>query len=228
MEIEQVIELAEWFERSLADIETQYEALVSVLQNNSQHPNQQPVSQPLKDLMRELSDMTTSELSTMQIHVLEQLDVAHLVGRAGKDWVRRKVQSTTFDPATTFQTIKEGLSDLQQARTKLKSLKSAAIQIGFSSRASGEGSSPYVLSVVFQNDASIETMQEWKRSASDWELIVAGAAEVAGEKSSDVSVVGAQNGSIILTLSAAPIVTKILATISKHIASMANDYLDFQ
>ncbi len=33
---------------------------------------------------------------------------------------------------------------------------------------------------------------------------------------------------VIYTLSATPVVTKILATVSKHIASIANDYLDFQ
>ena len=49
-----------------------------------------------------------------------------------------------------------------------------------------------------------------------------------GQKPENVQVVSAQNGSIIITLCASLVVTKILATISKHLASIANDYLDFQ
>jgi hypothetical protein len=88
--------------------------------------------------------------------------------------------------------------------------------------------SPYVFNVIFKEDAAIKNVKDWKKTASDWELIIGGVTAVAGEKPEDVAVVGVQNGSIIYTLCATPIVTKILATISKHIASIANDYLDFE
>lgn len=228
MEVSQVVQLADWLKKNLNDVEPKYSALVSVLQNNSQQPTQQPVTKPLKDLTRALADMPTSELSSLQLGVLEQLDVDNLIGRRGKAWVNRRVRATTYDPATTFQAIQEAHQKLEQAKQRLEDFKTSANRIGFKDSDAIDAPTPYVFNVIFQEGAAIKNVRDWKKTANDWELIIGGVAAVAGEKPDDVAVVGAQNGSIIYTLSATPIVTKILATVSKHIASIANDYLDFE
>ncbi|MCY4347934.1 MAG: hypothetical protein OXC17_14260, partial [Aestuariivita sp.] len=84
------------------------------------------------------------------------------------------------------------------------------------------------MNVIFQNEAVIRNVRDWKRTAADWELIMSSITSACGERPEEVEVVGAQNGSIIITLCASVVVTKMLATISKHIASIANDYVNFQ
>lgn len=228
MDIEQLVELADWFDANIKDIDPKYAALVNVFQNNSQQPSQQPVTEPLKALSRALAEMPTSELSSLQLRVLDKLEVAHLIGRQGKEWINHRVRATTYDPATTFQTVQQAHQKINDAKRLLGEFKSAAGNVGFKSRDMIDAPTPYVFNVIFQDDVAINNVRDWKKTASDWEIIITGVTAVAGKKIDDVAVVGTQNGSIIFTLSAAPIVTKILATISKHIASIANDYLDFQ
>lgn len=228
MEVSQVVDLANWFQKNSKIVDAKFSELVGILQNNSQQSTQMPVTQPLRELSRALADMPTSELSTMQIRVLEDLGVANLVGKRGRAWVNNRVRATTYDPATTFQSIQEAYQRIKDARQKLIDFKNAAERIGFNVDYMIDAPTPYVFNVIFQKDAEIKNVRDWKKTAADWELIIAGVTAVAKEKPEDVFVVGAQNGSIIYTLSATPIVTKILAMISKHIASIANDYLDFQ
>lgn len=228
MEVSQVVQLAEWFQRHSKAIEPKYSALVGVLQNNSQQPSQQPVAEPLRDLNIALKDMPTSELSMLQLRVLEDLGVAELIGKRGRAWLKRKIQGTTYDPATTFNTVQQAHQKIEEAKRLLNEFKTAASKVGFSNGQALDAPTPYVFNVIFQEDVAINNVSDWKKTATDWEFIIAGVAGVAGEKAEDVAVVGVQNGSTIFTLSAAPIVTKLLATISKHIASIANDYLDIQ
>lgn len=228
MEVSEILRLADWFNHNTIEVESKYSTLVSVLQNNAQQPSQQPVTEPLKDLSQTLAKMPTQELSTLQMRVLEDLDVVDLVGKRGKQWLNRKVRATTYDPATTFQTIEQAGQRIGEAKRKLNEFKKAAVTVGFKGDDELDTPTPYVINVIFQSEASIGNVRDWKKNATDWELIISGVAGVVDEKPEEVKVVGASNGSIIFTLCASPFVTKILATISKHIASVTNDYLDFQ
>ena len=228
MEVTQVIQLAEWLDENLKEVAPAYQTLVSVLQHNSQQAHRQQVTPPLKQLTRALDGMNTTELSALQLDVLGKLDVQNLIGQQGKVWVNHHVKSTSFDPATTFKTVVSAQQRLLEAQRLLRGFKSASEEVGFTDSSVVDAPTPYVFNVVFREDASIKNVKDWKTTANDWELIIGGVASVAGEKTEDVAVVGTQNGSIIFTLSATPLVTKILATVSKHIASIANDYLDFE
>lgn len=228
MDVAEVIRLADWFKRNTTEVEPLYSALVSILQNNAQQSSQQPLTQPLKDLSKAIAEMPTEELSTLQMRVLEDLDTADLVGKRGRQWLNKKVRATTYDPATTYQTIQQAAQRIAEAKRKLVEFKSSSGLIGIKSEIELDGSAPYVINVIFQGQVAIDNVRDWKKTATDWELIISGVAGVVGEKPEDVKVVGTSNGSIIFSLSASALVTKILATISKHIASVANDYLDFQ
>lgn len=228
MEVSQVVQLADWFRDNFQAVGPKLQNLVDVLQHNSQQANQQPVTDPLKELTRALRAMPTSELSTLQLRVLEELGVAEFVGKAGRAWVIRTVQTKTYDPATTYQTVADAHQRMQNAQNHLKTFKDAATQLGFESTTHVDAPTPYVFNVIFQQDAAIKNVSDWKKTAADWELILGSIANATGHRAQDIAFVGGQNGSFILTLSAAPIITKVLAVISKHIASIANDYLDFQ
>jgi len=228
MEVSEIIRLADWFNVHTADVQPKYQTLVGVLQNNAQQPTQQPVTEPFKDLSRTLAAMPTQELSSLQTRVLEELDVAELVGKPGKKWLNGKIKATTYDPATTFETIQKASQRLESAKQQLTQFKTSAASVGFTSGDQIDAPTPYVINVIFQGDAAIADVRDWKKTATDWEFIISGVAGLVDEKPEDVKIVGASNGSIIFTLSATPLITKILATISKHIASIANSYLDFQ
>jgi hypothetical protein len=228
MEVSEIIRLADWLEDHMSGVEPKYAALVTVLQNNAQQASQQPVTEPLKDLSKALIAMPMQEVSTLQMRVLQDLEVDNLVGKLGRQWLNQKVRSTTYDPATTFQTIQQAAQKLAEAKRKLKQYKSAAAEVGFDDGEELDAPSPYIINVIFQGNAAIENVRDWKKTAADWELIFAGVAGVVDEKPEEVKILGTSNGSIIFTLSASPLVTKVLATISKHIASIANNYLDFQ
>lgn len=228
MNIVEVIRLSDWLKENTINVDSQYQTLVSVLKNNSTQPTQQPVTEPFKELCATLSSMPTEELSTLQMRVLEELDIIDLIGRRGKEWLKQKIRLTTYDPATTFETIQGASQRILAAKQNLLEFKTAATTIGFTASTPYDEHTKYVVNVIFQGDASISNVSDWKKTAADWELIISGVAGVVGEKPEDIKVIGASNGSIIFSLSATPLVTKVLATISKHIASIANDYLDFQ
>ena len=228
MEVVEVIRLADWFSENSTEVLEKYSQLVSVLKHNAQQQNLQPVSKPLAELSDALADMPIQQLSTLQRRVLNELEVDHLIGKLGRKWVNHTIKSMTYDPATTFQTVQQASQRISEAERKLIALEEAAKEVGFFSPDLTETPTPYVINVIFQGGAAIENVRDWKSSASDWELIIAGVSGVASEKVEEVKVVSTSNGSIIFTLCASPLVTKILATISKHIASIANDYLDFQ
>ncbi|MCY4347935.1 MAG: hypothetical protein OXC17_14265 [Aestuariivita sp.] len=116
MEILQIIHLSEWLDTNLTDVMPKYHQLVGVLQNNSEQSNKLPVKQPLDDLTSALTSMKTSELSALQIEVLEKIEVAQLIGKQGKIWTNNCIKTTTYDPATAFNSIQQGLQKLEETQ----------------------------------------------------------------------------------------------------------------
>lgn len=228
MDVLEVIKLADWFDENLAPVREKLGALVSVLQNNSQQPAQQPVAPVLNALLPASGNMRVDQLSTAQLSVLEKLDADYLIGSRGRSWVDATVRSSTYDPATTYRTIQEASSRLDTVHQRLLNFRSHALELNFEKSVPTAADQPFVFSIIFKNGAEIRNIREWRKSAQDWELILSSAATVAGDRPEDVSVLSAESGSIIVWLGAGAAVTKILATISKHIAAMANDFLDFQ
>ena len=228
MQVSEVTDLAHWFSFNIKGVKSRYAELVKVLQHNAQQPNQQPVMDPLKNLTKELGLMPTEELSALQMRVLEKLEVHHLIGRQGRRWVSKTVRSTGFDPATRYSTIEQAQQALIGAENQLDSFKDAANSIGFEGETLSGSPSPYVINVIFQKDALIKNVPEWKKASEDWLLIVRGITGLVDERPEDVKIIGASNGSLIFSLGASAAFTKVLAIISKHIASITNDYLDFQ
>ena len=229
MEISEVTRLADWLEANVGYLSRPFAQLEQTLKNNTQQNALEPVQPKLDEVAQILEAMPTHELSSLQLRALERLGVDGLFGEKGKRWLKQTIQSSVYDPVTTFTTVQDAIRRITSANYLLSEFREASMNAKFDEEyVSPSIGSPYLINVVFQQDASIGNVRDWKVSASDWELIISGVAAVAGEKPEETQVVGASQGSIILKLSATPLVTKILATISKHIASISNDYLDFQ
>ena len=228
MEVSQIVQLSDWLEKNLrAALTVSQSRIAGIMLSSQQQLEPQPVTELLKELSRALANMQTSELSRLQFGVLEKMDVAYLVGDQGAAWINQQVEEMT-SPTATFQAVFQGLNELESALHRLNRFKISASKIGFQYTNEVDALASCVFNVVFQKGTSIKNVRDWKQSASNWEFIISSVAAVVDERPEDISVVGTQNGSIILTLSATPIFTKILATVSKHIASIINDQLDFQ
>ena len=228
MEVQEVIRLSDWFDEHLDQAINAYTNLVSVLQNNTRQPEKLPVQEPLEDLMKVLAAMPTEQLSLLQFRMLETLEVSDLIGRRGAQWIEVTVKTTTYDPATTFQSAHDANSKLQNAKTQLGSFGSAAAGVGIVRSNLEEETDHLLINIIFQNDVSIENVRDWKKMSAEWEQIIAGLAAAVGERPEDVAVAGVSNGSIIVTLGATAAVTKLLAMISKHIVGIAHDILSVQ
>ena len=225
MEVQEVISLADWFNENLDQAINAHTSLVNVLRHNAQQANKQPVQELLEDLVRVLAAMPTEQLSLLQLRVLEKLEVSDLIGKRGAKWIEKTVKTETYDPATAFQLAADANSKLQQAKAQLDSFGSAASAVGFVRSDFDEETDHLLINIIFQNDASIANVRDWKKRSAEWEQIIAGLAAAVGEKPEDVTVAGFSNGSIILTLAATAAVTKLLAMISKHIVGIAHDIL---
>lgn len=225
MEVHEVIRLSDWFAEYVEDAAAKFDELVRVLQHNAQQANKLEVQEPLESLCDTLQGMPTEQISSLQMRLLGDLQVDTLIGKRGAQWVESTVKTTTYDPATTFTTIQTATQKIREALAQLAGFKKAAKSVGITREPIDATENQYLINVIFQHDAAIANVRDWKKMAGDWEQIISGLAAAAGEKPEDVAVVGVSNGSIILTLGATAAVTKLLAMISKHITGIAHDVL---
>ncbi|WP_171184105.1 hypothetical protein [Ruegeria sp. HKCCC2117] len=228
MEVSEVTRLAQWFTDNSSEVRSDYQELIKVLDHNARQTQKLPFSEHVAQLSRSLINMPTKELSLLQYRVLESLHVDSFIGKKGSDWVYHLVRDTSFDPSTLLEKIQSTLNYLEDAERLLRDFSSVASEIGFKEPVVEEDEASYIVNVIFKDDASIRNVVEWKDTAKDWDLIIGSVAGLVDEKPEEVKVIGASNGSIVLTLAATYSVVKLLAMISKNVASIANDYLDFR
>jgi hypothetical protein len=199
-----------------------YRPLRDVLQNNASQPTAQPVAAPLEEIVDFLSTTRTEELSTLQMGVLQHLGVEHLLGRKGAYWLKRTVKSSNYDPATTFEEVNKAVQTLENAQNNLKTFVSSVGPLGFNLEHLSQPANSFRVAVMFQEDASIESMPDLKKSSADWEQIVSGIAGAVGEHSEDTKIIGVSNGSILVILGTTAAVIKVLAVIAKHASEIAS------
>ncbi len=72
----------------------------------------------------------------------------------------------------------------------------------------------------------MDNVADWKDWSAKWYEIVRGIALAIDERPEDTNVVGASQGSVIMKLAATYAFTRVMALISKSIASIAKDYLE--
>ena len=225
MDIIDILALDEWVNSFVPPALERYKPLAAVLQNNSQPQAAQPVEPPLDKLIAFLKSMPTEELSSQQMEVLEALDVLHLLGRQGAYWIRKTVQTATYDPATTNSKVQDAVSSLQQSIAKTKAFAASAKDLGFDLENAAPPDGFFKVSVCFREKVSIDTVSDLKNRTNDWFKIIAGVAEAIGEKPEDTQVIGVANGSIWVVLGTTAAMTKVLAIVSKYAREVASDVI---
>lgn len=149
--------------------------------------------------------------------------LAELLGPRGAEWVRTKVTTGEYDPATTANEVDAARTRLNEARTKFRAATEALNGLEFSGERDIKCLSDATIQVRFTGDAEIRNIALLKKWSADWYDISRGIAMFAGGSPEEVRVLSAGRGSIIVTLATTAIATRILASIAKHVASIVHE-----
>ncbi|OWK18279.1 hypothetical protein AJ88_03520 [Mesorhizobium amorphae CCBAU 01583] len=131
-------------------------------------------------------------------------------------------------PATANQNLSDSIATINAAGEKLANYAAAIDQLDLHPEQVEEADDRITVRIGFRSDASIRNVKDWKTSADDWYQIVRGLAMMSGQAPEDAKVIGASTGSIILILSVTYALSRLLATIAKHITSTAREVLSLQ
>lgn len=228
MNVNELRNLALWFEREGPEIIELYNALLDPVQHNAAQPNKRPLEDQLNTVIEHLNNMSFQELSLEQIAILEQRGVSDYLGRDGAYFVEQTIRVSDYDAATAAARLQEAVADLNQTLKVLKAYSHALNAIGIEEQDFEPEENSITIRIGFRRGASIDNVVAWKDSARDWYDIVRGLAMAVGEPPENTRVVGATSGSIILWLVATAGVTLLLARISKHITGIAKDIISVE
>ncbi|RWL43787.1 MAG: hypothetical protein EOR60_19725 [Mesorhizobium sp.] len=228
MNIFELYDLADWYKSYLKRLRAAYADLQNATNNNANQPTKVPIEGPLSALVQFLNQMDMGQLSLQQLELLRHLKVLHLVGPEGARWIESVVRVEAYDPATTNQNLSDGIATINAAGEKLINYAAAIDQLDLHPEQVEESDGRITVRIGFRSDASIRNIKDWKTSADDWYQIVRGLALTSGQAPEDAKVVGAETGSIILVLSVTYGLSRLLATIAKHITSTAKEVLSLQ
>ena len=226
MEVAQVISLANWYDENVPEIISGYQGLKSKLDHNATQPQKQPLLEELENLEAGLSDMSFSQLTKEELDLLKDIGALRYLGLPGAQFVRNSVTTSDFDPATAASEIGDAFQLLNGVMGRLDKARSDLLELRFdeNSHKRDEVDHP-LIRVRFKEGAAIDDVALLKKWAADWYDITRGAAISVGETPQSVKVVGASNGSVIVTLGTIASVTVVLAIIAKNAGRIAHEYL---
>ncbi|WP_416369049.1 hypothetical protein [Tritonibacter mobilis] len=226
MQIFELYSFSRWLQQELRQVIGKFNAVNQILKHNATQPQKQPLEAPLEDLIGYLGTMDLHVLTHQQVNLLRLFDVDQFLGRKGVSFVEGIIRKSDFDPATAHQDFKDANGKLQAANQRAQSITQAFDGLDLPLEEPNVGEGRVLLRIEFLGDASMDNVADWKDWSATWYEIVRGVALAIDESPEDTSVVGASQGSVIMKLGATYAFTRVLALISKSIASIAKDYLE--
>jgi hypothetical protein len=225
MEVSELVDLADWYDRQVPSVQGAYSQLLNLLQHNASQPNQQPLEEALNSLTSALRDMTFDALSIQQLSVLEQLEAREYLGGDGVQFVDRTIRTATYDAATAAARIQIAVQNVNHAKVALADYRSAVQELRFPSTDLEQALDKIVIRVGFQNDANIDNVTDWRDYGEEWYNIIRGVALAANESPEDTKVIGAATGSVIIILAGTVAVSSMLAVIMKNITGTTKEVI---
>ena len=146
----------------------------------------------------------------------------------GIKFIDSTIRTSDFDPATASNTFKDSIDRLNTADSRVDSIISAFSDITGIMTETEVAADRVLVRIEFVGEASIDDVSKWKSWSTTWYDIIRGIGLVLEEPPENTLVVGASQGSIILSIAATLGMTKVLASISKSVASIASDYLEIR
>lgn len=228
MNVNELYKLAIWYDERHSTLSRRYQELLNPLQHNATQANKQPLESPLEALLTELKAMSFEELSLQQLALLRSLGADEFLGASGVQFIDKTVRSSDYDPATAVEEMQRAVSKLNGAHQQLIAYRDAVKALEVDLMDFEEPDDFITIRVGFQNDAAINNVTDWKKSASDWYEIIRGLSLASGESPESTKVLGAGTGSLILFLATTATVTILLAIISKNVSSVAKNIIEIQ
>ena len=236
MDTAQVINLAKWVADTLPHVSETFGQLHQKLEHNAMQPQKVPLRDQLQNLLAVLENMSFELLTNEEIDLLREMEVLSFLGQTGRTFVNDTVTVGNFDPASAAADILSAMQKIDEVNLKMVNFLATVQELGLEKF--NDEQQMMDLSLVrvrFKEEASIDDVGELKRWAADWHDIARGAAVAVGTTPQSVKVVGANNGSVIITLGTIATVTMVLAIIAKNacriaseVLSIANDIEDFR
>lgn len=236
MDVSQVINLATWVADNLPQVSESYGQLHQKLDHNARQPQKEPLRDQLRNLTDLLGKMSFEHLTNEELDLLRNLETLQYLGRPGWKFVKDTITTSDFDPASAATDIQVAMQNINETIQKIKNTGNALRELGLE-----ELNEELVMMelplvrVRFKEQASVDDVTLLKKWTADWYDIARGAALSVGETPQCVKVVGANNGSLIVTLGTIASVTMVLAIIAKNagriaseVLSIANDIEDFR
>lgn len=218
MQIDELLILEKWFQKEIKDggIPQKYQQLHKVMQQNANNRNNQqaqPFDNQKEALLDALSVVNCTTLSIEQIKLLEKLEIKELFGKIGVQMVENILYRNQLDIAAATQKIGENVTKINQAVTKFDQFKSSFAGIYTIEDAKETPEGHVLMRVYFQGDSSMKTITEFKKLGNQWYEIGRGIAMSCNGSPSDLKIIGAQKGSVVLELAVIAGIATSISTI---------------
>lgn len=171
-------------------------------------------------MIEALENTPLEELTNSQIEMLKYYGSDTLLGEIAAKRVKQIVRSSKFDPASASTDIGEMQTNLGNAVNRATEIINGLSHLEFLQESDESEDGAITINLRFQSSASISNIVEWQRWADEWHLIIRGIGLCVNEPPENVRVLGASQGSIILTLGATAAVTSLLLLITNHLTKM--------
>lgn len=212
MNAEELAAIPGWVEREVSQrrIPGLYAELASAVQNNA-NGSRQAFESERSGLIHAVGQVALNTLTDAQTEFLEEkLKLLSHLGRSGVGEIEGILFRNSLDVATAANEMNRISGEVQSAIDRSRQLDAAL------SGLVNPGELPdgeILLRVVFGHKAAITDIVEFKKWATEWHDIGRGIAMAVGETPKDLRIVGAQTGSIIITLATTYGIAKVVSTV---------------
>lgn len=212
MNVEELAGIPIWVEKEIVSrkIPQLYSSLASAVQSNA-YGSPQAYESRREILINELREINTAELTSAQERFLSsKLNLLGHVGENGVDELESVLFRNALDIVTAAEEISRISAEIESAVSQVEQIQSALEGLVEPFETLSE---EIQIRIVFDRDASIKDVVDLKKWASDWFDIGRGISMAVGEKPEDVRVVGAQSGSVIITVATTLAIARVIASI---------------
>lgn len=231
MQVSELFYLVDWVQTHVAKagILKRYNALIAPLQSNLQANQQaQPFAEQKEELLRVLRLVPLDSLSSQQKDVLRQIGILQNIGEEGAALIEDVLFRNALDVANAHKQISHAQSELnrgikwsQEAEVLLKSITPHSVDKEIED-------DEVIIRARFADKAAISSVVDLKKWSNTWWEIARGVAMLSKLPPESVRVVGASNGSIILSLATVFGVAKIIALVEREILTFIERVIGIQ
>ena len=222
MEVIELFNLTEWVKK-----EVESEKYGNLLDNYHQFmvglkgaTAGQPFAGQRKHLKDALGAINFATLTRDQKDFLEKINLLETLGQPAIDKIENILTHNRMDIATARNTINEMIKNFEVGLKKLEAIHEGLrdyIPDDYDETHDEEG---VLTRISFLENASINNIVDFKKSANNWHIIGIGLAEISNLRPEDIKIIGASRGSIIfdllLSLPVAIILGELISSLLKN------------